>query len=158
MTLRSLEDIEELARSLCVENAQSEIAEFAASACGWLHACGYQGLPLLKEALADDVQSLSLVRDSLGLDLHNVSCVFLAPSLDTYVKQHGRVFLRNVRHGLFLVPQSVNNNYGIGCPVDPSFALGGERSKNPYEEKLAAARMVGVEIADEVWANLLERP
>ncbi len=41
---------------------------------------------------------------------------------------------------LYLVPMSVRGGYGIGCPVDPNFALGGERLKNPYPEKIARRR------------------
>jgi hypothetical protein len=55
------------------------------------------------------------------------------------VKANGRAFLRNVRHGLFMLPFAVRENMGLGCPVDPSFAVGGERHKNPYAEKLALA-------------------
>jgi hypothetical protein len=65
--------------------------------------------------------------------------------------QYGRLFLRNVRHGLYLLPFSVRANIGIGCPVDPSFALGGERTKNPYEEKLVAARQTGIPVPEPLW-------
>jgi hypothetical protein len=61
------------------------------------------------------------------------------------------VFLRNVRHGLYLLPLAVEANIGIGCPIDPAFALGGERSKNPYGEKLEIAARDGVTIDDELW-------
>jgi hypothetical protein len=122
----------------------------------WLEACGYPGLKLLKEALADPVQTPALKRDGLGLDLQDVSCVFLADQLNQYISDNGRAFLRNVRHGLYLVPDSVEHNYGIGCPVDPSFALGGERTKNPYDEKLALARLEGLSLDDEVWQQILK--
>jgi hypothetical protein len=64
------------------------------------------------------------------------------------VRQGGRLFLRNVRHGLYLLPFSVRANIGIGCPVDPAFAMGGERTKNPYEEKLALARQEGIAVPE----------
>lgn len=120
-------------------------------ACAWLEACGYPGVKLLDEALADPVQSLDLVRDALGLDLQNVSCVFLAPRIVREVERSGRAFLRNVRHGLYILPFSVRANIGIGCPIDPAFALGGPRSKNPYGEKLEAATATGLAIDDGLW-------
>ncbi len=97
----------------------------------WLEACGYSGLKLLAEALSDERQSLALERDLLGIDLQNVSCAFLAPAILREVKANGRAFLRNVRHGLFLLPFSVKANVGIGCPIDPSFALGASGTKIP---------------------------
>jgi len=121
----------------------------------WLEACGYPGLTMLEEALADEKRCLKLVRDTLGLDLQNVSCVFLAPAIARHVKKNGRVFLRNVRHGLYLLPFTVKGNFGIGCPVDPSFAIGGERSKNPYAEKLAFAEANGLAVDDHL-LHLLE--
>lgn len=155
MVTRSLGDIEAMARALCVQHQKHDIANFAAPACAWLQACGYQGLILLREALHDDVTQLQLTRDAMGLDLHHVSCVFLAPHLHQHIADHGRFFLRNVRHGLYLLPNSVDGKYGIGCPVDPSFALGGERSKNPYVEKLTAAQKQGVEIDDALWNSFI---
>ncbi len=74
---------------------------------------------------------------------------FLGPAIAAHVATHGRVFLRNVRHGLYLVPLAVEANIGIGCPVDPAFALGGERHKNPYSEKLEIAARDGVAVDDE---------
>jgi hypothetical protein len=142
------------AERLLVAGGHGSIATEVGESCAWLEACGYPGLSLLKEALQDRVQSLDLVRDALGLDLQGVSCVFLGPAVGRLVQAEGRIFLRNVRHGLYLLPGSVNDNYGIGCPVDPGFALGGERSKNPYGEKLAAAAQDGVEIDDSLWAAL----
>lgn len=120
----------------------------------WLEACGYSGLKLLAEALSDERQSLALTRDLLGIDLQNVSCAFLAPAILREVQANGRAFLRNVRHGLFLLPFSVEAHIGIGCPVDPSFALGGERHKNPYAEKLALVEAQGLEIDDAHWNAL----
>ena len=66
-------------------------------------------------------------------------------------EQNGRAFLRNVRHGLYLLPFSVRANIGIGCPIDPAFALGGLRAKNPYGEKLEAAAAAGLAIDDALW-------
>ena len=126
----------------------------AAKNCAWLEACGYPGIKLLLEARADERRSLTFVADAMGLDLQNVSCVFLGPALVDHVAAHGRVFLRNVRHGLYLLPLSVEANIGIGCPVDPAFALGGERSKNPYTEKLEIAARDGVAVDDDLWQAL----
>ena len=123
----------------------------AARNCAWLEACGYPGIRLLLEARGDERRALALAPDAMGLDLENVSCVFLGPAIAAHVTEHGRVFLRNVRHGLYLVPLAVEANIGIGCPVDPAFALGGERSKNPYSEKLDIAARDGVTVDDELW-------
>jgi hypothetical protein len=122
----------------------------------WLEACGYTGCKFLAEALGDDARRLELTRDALGLDLQNVSCAFLAPAIMAEVKTNGRAFLRNVRHGLFMLPFTVRENMGLGCPVDPSFAVGGERHKNPYAEKLALAEAEGIGIDEQVWAALLD--
>ncbi len=126
----------------------------AANGCAWLEACGYPGIKLLLEALGDVRQNAVLQPDAMGLDLQNVSCVFLGGTIDAHVKAHGRVFLRNVRHGLYLLPLSVAANIGIGCPIDPGFALGGERSKNPYREKLDMAARDGVTVDDDLWHAL----
>ncbi len=123
-------------------------------ACAWLQACGYPGVKLLLESLGDEQRDVPLTRDGLGIDLRNISCVWLAPKLMRDVADNGRVFLRNVRHGLYLVPFTVRNNIAIGCPVDPAFALGGERAKNPYEEKLALAEQHGIDVPDADWAAL----
>jgi hypothetical protein len=120
----------------------------------WLEACGYFGVALLGEALGDPQRSLDLNRDVLGLDLQNVSCAFLAPAVMRDVSANGRAFLRNVRHGLFLLPFTVRANIGIGCPIDPGFAVGGERHKNPYAEKLALAAANGLEIDDAAWSAI----
>lgn len=128
--------------------------EATAWAASWLEACGYGGVGLLAEAMADGEKDVELVRDAIGLDLHLVSCAFLAPRIVEDVRQHGRVFLRNVRHGLFLLPFSVAEGIGIGCPVDPAFALGGERLKNPYAEKLALAEANGLDIDDTLWNSI----
>lgn len=131
----------------------SDTAE-SAWACAWLEACGYPGLKLLSEALRDGRREVELVRDGLGIDLKSTSCVWLAGRLMAEVQRGGRVFLRNVRHGLYLLPFTVRANVGIGCPVDPAFALGGERTSNPYAEKLALAAAKGVEVDDESWRLL----
>ena len=122
--------------------------------CAWLEACGYPGIKLLLEARADERRLLTFAVDAMGLDLQNVSCVFLGLAIADHVAKHGRVFLRNVRHGLYLLPLSVEANIGIGCPVDPAFALGGERSKNPYVEKLEIAARDGVAVDDDAWHAL----
>ena len=120
----------------------------------WLEACGYSGVKLLGEALKDERRTLDLTRDALGIDMQEVSCAFLAPAIMREVHANGRAFLRNVRHGLYLLPFTVRENIGLGCPVDPSFAVGGERHKNPYGEKLALATADGLEIDDEAWAQI----
>ena len=156
------DDLSAAANRLLRESGSAEIAEDGGWACAWLQACGYPGLELLAEATDTtpvEARHPELKPDSLGLDLGLVSCVFLAPRLARMVELNGRLFLRNVRHGLYLLPFSVRANIGIGCPVDPSFALGGERTKNPYEEKLAAARHAGIEVAEHAWqrTQLIDR-
>lgn len=123
----------------------------------WLEACGYGGVALLAEALDDERRDCDLTRGLIGLDLDHVSCAFLAPRIIADVKANGRVFLRNVRHGLFVLPFTVRENVGIGCPVDPAFAVGGERHKNPYDEKLALAAEQGLEIDNAHWAAFTNR-
>lgn len=151
---RSLAEIEAHAAAAVRRHGLAAIAEETASRCAWLEAVGYPGLKLLAEALADGQQSAELEKDALGIDLKNVSAVFLAAKLKDLVRQHGRLFLRNVRHGLYLVPDSVRGSYAVGCPVDPAFPLGGERTKNPYAEKLEASARDGVEVDDGVWQSL----
>jgi hypothetical protein len=126
-------------------------------ATAWLEACGYTGVKLLAEALGDGRKALDLKRDALGLDLDHISCAFLAPAVLRDHDSNGRVFLRNVRHGLFLLPFAVRANIGIGCPIDPAFAFGGERHKNPYAEKLAQAEANGLEIDDALWTELMDK-
>ena len=144
----SLDQIVNFAKRIILE------PEAAARNCAWLEACGYPGIKLLLEAKADERRTVNLVPDAMGLDLQNVSCVFLGPEIAAHVAKHGRIFLRNVRHGLYLVPLAVEANIGIGCPVDPAFALGGERQKNPYSEKLEIAARDGVDVDDDVWRAL----
>lgn len=129
----------------------ADAAEIAWAAA-WLEACGYGGVKLLAEALEDDRRGLALQRDALGLDLGSVSCAFLAPAIMREIRANGRAFLRNVRHGLFMLPFAVRENMAIGCPVDPSFAVGGERYKNPYAEKLALAEAEGLTLDEGQWA------
>lgn len=150
----SFDDFSAAAARLLRENGSPDIAEDVGWASAWLQACSYPGLEILMEALDTtpvDLRHPELAPDSLGLDLGDISCVFLAPRISLMVQERGRLFLRNVRHGLYLLPFSVRANIGIGCPVDPSFALGGERTKNPYEEKLAAARQTGITVAEQAW-------
>lgn len=143
---------EELARRLSALHLDHP-AEIA-WACAWLESAGYPGLKLLLEALADSPKSLVLERDALGIDLQNVSCVYLGTSVMNEVKSNGRAFLRNVRHGLYLLPYSVKEGLAIGCPIDPGFALGGPRAKNPYEEKLDAAGKSGLTIDQSDWQQI----
>lgn len=150
------DDLAATATRLLQNHGEAEIAQDLGWACAWLEACSYPGLTLLFEALdttPPEARHPALEPDVLGLDLQDISCVFLAPRIDRLVAERGRLFLRNVRHGLYLVPFSVRANIGIGCPVDPSFALGGERSKNPYEEKLALARQSGIALDAALWAR-----
>jgi hypothetical protein len=154
----SFENISAAAGRLLREAGSPDIAEESGWACAWLQACGYPGLELMFEALDTTppaTRNPQLTPDSLGLDLHNISCVFLGPRLDRMVGEHGRLFLRNVRHGLYLLPFSVRANIGIGCPVDPAFALGGERTKYPYEEKLALARQDGIGVPESLQQRLM---
>ena len=145
--------IDDATRFLTQRLAAADVGgpEDIAFAALWLEACGYGGVKLLGEALHGERKSVELRRDALGLDLQNVSCAYLAPDIMRHVDAHGRVFLRNVRHGLFLLPFTVRHNVGIGCPVDPAFAVGGERHKNPYAEKLALAEAEGLTIDDGLW-------
>lgn len=154
MTQRSLADIEAHARAALTRKGLAQHADFAAPACAFLEAVSYPGLKILAEALEDPVTNAALEKDLMGLDLHHVSCVFIGAEVERILKEHGRLFLRNVRHGLYLLPGSVTGNHGIGCPVDPGFALGGERSKNPYVEKLDASAQNGVAVDDALWQSL----
>ena len=131
-------------------------ATFMAEAAIWLEACGYAGLQELSQALADAPQEFKLARTVLGLDLRNISCALIGDQVVYDVLKNGRVYLRNVRHGLFLLAGSVQHNFGIGCPIDPAFALGGQRGKNPYREKLEAAAQDGLQLDDSLWQKLME--
>lgn len=149
----TIADLTARVEAVLAHRGHPELQEIA-WACGWLEACGYPGVKLLLEAMDDERTELPLARDVLGIDLQNVSCVWLAPAIISDVKENGRAFLRNVRHGLYLVPFTVRDWLGIGCPIDPAFPLGGERSKNPYEEKLAAAAEHGLVIDQGMWDRL----
>lgn len=150
----TIAEIEERAASALNKAGHGAISARAAADCAWLEAVGYPGLKILAEALGDAHQQAELEKDLMGLDLKGISCVFLGDAVQKILAEHGRLFLRNVRHGLYLLPQSVHENYGIGCPVDPGFALGGERTKNPYAEKYAGAAATGVEVDDALWQSL----
>jgi len=153
---QTLDSIAAVARSALTSAGHGAIADHAAQRCAWLEACGYPGISQLQDALADVETSAVLEKDALGLDLQGVSCVFIATQVEGLVREHGRLFLRNVRHGLYLLPGSVTGNYGIGCPVDPGFPLGGERGKNPYVEKLEIAERDGVAVDVALWSALVE--
>lgn len=153
----SLTEIEHAAQGFLVSHGHASIAERAARDCAWLQATGYPGLQILTEAMADPVHSVLLEKELMGLDLQQVSCVFLADDIAALHAEHGRIFLRNVRHGLFLLPMSVHGNFGIGCPVDPGFAFGGERTKNPYPEKIIAAERDGITVDDALWSIFKSR-
>jgi hypothetical protein len=138
-----------------LESKKHPAAAFAAQAAIWLEACDYPGLKTLQEALADEPANFVLKRGVLGIDLHNVSCAIIGEQVVAEIKAKGRALLSSVRHGLFLLPSSVIQNFGIGCPVDPGFQLGGERTKNPYVEKLALATAQGINIDEDVWQSLV---
>ena len=144
--------LSEAATRLLAEEDLPELAEDCGWACAWLEACAYPGIAMLLEALdttPKEARDPVLEPDVLGLDLRNISCMFLrAAHCPDGRASRGRLFLRNVRHGLYLVPFSVTADVGIGCPVDPAFALGGERTKNPYEEKLELARKAGISVPE----------
>jgi hypothetical protein len=112
---------------------------------------------MLSEALDETPRQQrrpSFAPDAIGIDLNTVSCVFMAPALVDFAKIKGRIFLRNVRHGLYLLPFAVRSDMGIGCPVDPAFAIGGAREKNPYTEKLALAALTGITVEDTAWVKV----
>lgn len=151
---RSLAEIEAHARAALLRHGHAAVVDFAAPACSFLEGVAYPGLKLLAEALSDATTTASLEKDLMGLDLQHVSCVFIGPEVERLTRENGRLFLRNVRHGLYLLPGSVAGNYAIGCPVDPGFPLGGERSKNPYTEKLEISSRNGVAVDDALWTSL----
>lgn len=135
------------------EKAAGEIAW----ACGWLESAGYPGLAMLAEALETTPagqRSPTLSAEYGLVDTGGVSCAFLAPDLALMAKAHGRIVLMQARHGLYVLPFSVRDGMGIGCPVDPSFALGGTRERDPYAEKIAKAEETGIDVAEEVLQRL----
>lgn len=128
-------------------------AQDIAFATGFLESVGYPGLKLLAEAMEETRQDFmppALAPEYGLVDTQNISCVYIAAQLNDLALQHGRIVLMQVRHGLFCVPFSVRHNYAIGCPIDPSFALGGEREKNPYLEKLAHSAETGIEVEESI--------
>src|SRR4051812_25806716 len=144
-------------RALDAAGAAPGVDDESGWACAWLEACGYPGLAMLAEALDEtpaEERRPSLAPDAIGIDLRGVSCVFSAPILVDYARAKGRVFLRNVRHGLYVLPFTVRANLGIGCPVDPAFAIGGIREKNPYAEKLGLAALSGITVEGAAWAKV----
>jgi len=143
-------------RALDAGGAAAGCDEDAGWACAWLQAAGYPGLRMLVEALEETPREAR--RPSLKavygiVDLDNISCVFSAPGLVDMARAEGRVVLNRVRHGLYVLPLAVRAGLAIGCPVDPSFAIGGERTSDPYAEKIATAIEDGIEVDDEVWAK-----
>ncbi len=151
---KTLQQIEGHVLAALNAKGHGNVAAVAAAHCAWLHGAGYNGVKYISEALGDAETSCVVEKDLMGLDLKNISCVYISNQVEALYAEHGRQFLRNVRHGLFLLPGSVNGNYGIGCPVDPAFALGGERIKNPYTEKMDLALHDGVDVDDELWQAL----
>jgi Protein of unknown function (DUF3726) len=141
-------------RALDAGGAAPGIDDECGWACAWLEAYGYPGLKMLVEALDEtprEERRPAYEPDALGIDLCNISSVFSAPTLADFAVARSRIFLRNVKHGLYILPFTIRANIGIGCPVDPSFAVGGERHKNPYVEKLAAAAQNGITVDDVIW-------
>jgi hypothetical protein len=149
----SPQDLTDQLEALLARRGIAHAAEIA-WATAWLEGCGYPGVLQLVEALGDRTTTLTLERDMIGYDLHDVSCAYLAPAIMEEVAKTGRAYLHNVRHGLFVLPFTVRANVGIGCPVDAAFAVGGERLKNPYAEKLALAEVNGLIVDDALWAKL----
>jgi len=147
------QDLTEQIENLLARRGIAHAADIA-WATTWLECCGYPGVAELSEALGDPTTTLTLTRDMIGYDLQEVSCAYLAPAIMEEVAKNGRAYLHNVRHGLFVLPFTVRANIGIGCPVDAAFAVGGERLKNPYAEKLAMAEVNGLMIDDRLWAKL----
>jgi hypothetical protein len=141
--------------SAILEPRLGATAQFAAHAAIWLEACDYPGLKTLHEALAEGTPDFKLQRTESGIDLDHASCVFIGKQILQDVLDHGRVPLRNVRHGLFLVPASVDHGLSIGCAIDASFAFGGPRKQNPYVEKLAMAGEAGVHLDAMLWQKLV---
>jgi len=143
-------------RALDAGGVAPGVDEDCGHACAWLEAAGYPGLKLLVEALEttprqDRQPSLA---PAYGIvDMANSSAVFCAPMLVEIAQAEGRVYLNNIRHGLYVLPFAVRANLAIGCPVDPGFAVGGQRSSNPYAEKIAAAIESGIDVDQSAWGS-----
>ncbi|MFO1091454.1 MAG: DUF3726 domain-containing protein [Hyphomicrobiales bacterium] len=147
-------------RALSAAGVAPGLEEECGWACAWLQAAGYDGVKMLVEALETtprENRRPSLAMEYGIVNLDNGSCVFAAPQVVDVAASEGRVFLANVRHGLYVLPFAVRANLAIGCPVDPSFAVGGERKADPYAEKIRAAVDAGIEVADADWSALLAR-
>jgi hypothetical protein len=149
-------------RALDAGGAAPGCDEDAGWACAWLEAAGYPGVKMLVEALDETPREARrpALQAVYGIvDLDNVSCVFSGPGLVDLARAEGRVVLNRVRHGLYALPFAVRAGLAIGCPVDPSFAIGGKRTGDLYGEKIAAAIEAGIEVDDEVWrrANAYSR-
>ena len=151
----ALDEVRRVAfRALDAGGAAPGCDEEAGWACAWLEAAGYPGLRMLVEALEEtprDKRRPSLTAVYGIVDLDHVSCVFSAPALVDMARAEGRVVLNRVRHGLYVLPFTVRAGLAIGCPVDPSFAVGGKRVHDPYGEKIAAAIETGIEVDEAVW-------
>jgi hypothetical protein len=144
-------------RALLAGGAAPGVDEESGWACAWLQAAGYDGVKMLVEALETtprEERRPSLAFQYGIVDLHNGSAVFAAPQVVDLAAAEGRVFFANVRHGLYALPFTVRRGIGIGCPVDPSFAIGGERKNDPYTEKIRAALDAGLDIPEDDWRAL----
>lgn len=145
------------ARALLAAGAAPGVEEDSGWACAWLQAAGYDGVKMLVEALETtprEDRRPSIVFEYGIVDLHNGSAVFAAPQVVDLAAAEGRVFFANVRHGLYALPFTVRAGLAIGCPVDPSFAIGGERKGDPYRDKIDAAIEAGLEVAEDDWRAL----
>ena len=69
----SLDAIAAHAKAALLRHQTEPAAEAIAVNCAWLHGAGYNGLKYLAEALTDEVRSVALEKDLMGLDLHGVS-------------------------------------------------------------------------------------
>jgi hypothetical protein len=157
----SFNQLERSARlALAKAGADPEVSERSGAGCAWLEACGYKGIAMLLEALDEtprEQMNPPLELKFGGIDGGGISAVFLAPALMRFAARQGRITYRNARHGLYLLPFTVEANIGIGCPVDPAFHIGGEREKNPYAEKLALAAANGLSPDPALWDGLTAR-
>jgi hypothetical protein len=115
MGIHSLAEIEACARSALARKGHAQVADFAAPACTFLEGVGYPGLKQLAEALSDSTTTAVLEKDLMGLDLQDVSCVFLGPEIERLTREHGRLFLRNVRHGLYLLPAALRETTALAA-------------------------------------------